>query len=98
MSADEKKLSLWDVLENYADVRDELDDVLTSFSVLQFELQCAMDDISDDLDAIKRHLEECDKVFRRYKCTDTRFISHKVPRPAAADWDDPEEGLPFTTK
>ena len=93
MSVTYNNPSLWDVLDNYADVRDELDDVLQSFSMAQYELQCAMDDINGELEAIQGHLAECDRVFRRYKCK----APVRVPEitPAVAGGDDTEEGLPF---
>ena len=86
-----KKPTLWEVLESYADVRDELDDVLSSFSLLQFELESAMDDISDELEAIQEHLSECDMVFRRYKYREQRGVF----MPVKAEENNSEEELPF---
>jgi len=63
----ENRTTLWDVLEEYAEVRDECEDLLYSFEILQDEMQTAMEDIRDDLDDIRKHLDRCDKVFRRYK-------------------------------
>ena len=63
----EKKPTLWEVLNEYADVRDELQDILESFSILIEDINLAMGDISEDLDRIQKHLGECDGTFRRYK-------------------------------
>lgn len=63
----EKKPTLWEVLNEYADVRDELQDILESFSILIDDINLAMGDISEDLDRIYKHLSECDSTFRRYK-------------------------------
>lgn len=64
---EEKKLTVWDVLNEYGDIRDELEDTLTSFTFMKEELESAMEDIADELEAIERHLKMCDQVFRRYK-------------------------------
>lgn len=61
------RLTLWEVLEGYADVRDELEDVLSSFEILQDDMELAMVDIRDDLERIQKHLDEYDSIFRRYK-------------------------------
>lgn len=63
----EKKLTLWDVLEGYADVRDEFEDVLCSFEILQDDVELAIADIRDDMERIRKHLNESDSIFRRYK-------------------------------
>ena len=53
----ENKTTLWDVLEEYAEVRDEYEDLLYSFEILQDEMQTAMEDIRDDLDGIQCHVQ-----------------------------------------
>ncbi len=68
MSAEQKdKLSVWDVFNEYADVRDELGDLLDSFEILQSDIQYALEDISGAITAITERLSECDKVFCRYR-------------------------------
>lgn len=64
---EEKQLTVWDIFSEYADIRDDLEDTLTSFMDMKEELTNAMYDISDELEAIDRHLKMCDQVFRRYK-------------------------------
>ena len=63
----EKQMSLWEVLEKYADIRDELEDVLFQCAELQDFIDMAREEISDGLEQIQEELNNCDKVFRRYK-------------------------------
>ena len=85
---DKKKPTVWEVLNKYADIRDEFDNVLESYGFLQFELSAAMHDISKDLDQIRNELTECDRIFKRYR----------VQKPASFFSEDiasPEDNLPF---
>ncbi len=87
-NSSQKKPTVWEVLNKYADIRDKFDDVLESYGLLQFELTASIHDISEDLDRIQNELNECDKIFRRYK----------VQKPASffsEDMDPSEENLPF---
>jgi hypothetical protein len=63
----QKKLTVWDVFEEYADVRDELESLMDTFEYIQAEMEFAIEDINNDLQSIKKQLRECDKVFRRFK-------------------------------
>ena len=60
-------LTIWDVFNEYADVRDDLEDVLLSYECLQSEIGDAMDAIAEELEALHNRLAACDRIFRRYK-------------------------------
>ena len=60
-------LTVWEVFEKYADIRDELEDILMSFDVMKDDIETALDDISDGLDQLTMNLKECDRVFRRFR-------------------------------
>ena len=62
-------LTVWDVFNEYADVRDDLEDVLLSYECLQSEIGDAMDAIAEELEALHNRLAACDRIFRRYKKT-----------------------------
>lgn len=62
-----KDAPVWELLEDYADIRDELDDPLRLFEILQFELTNALDDIQDELDNLNTHLEECSSRHWHFK-------------------------------
>ena len=82
-----KNTTLWEVLNIYANICGEFDDVLESYALLQFEMSAGLHDISEDLDKIRNKLAECDKIFKRYN----------VHRPASFFYDKfpPNEDLPF---
>ena len=60
-------LSIWDVFNEYADVREDLEYLLDSYDVLQDDIRIAMEDITDELDEIRQRLLRCDQIFKRYR-------------------------------
>lgn len=62
-----KDAAIWDLLDEYADIRDELEDTLQSFEILQFEMVSAMEDIQDELDQLKEHLSKSSSRLIRFK-------------------------------
>lgn len=50
-----KDSSIWELLNEYADIRDGLEDTLQSFENLQFEVTSALEDIQDEIDTLKEH-------------------------------------------
>ena len=63
------RLTVWDVFNEYADVRDDLEDLLLSYECLQSEIGDAMDAIAEELEALHNRLAACDRIFRRFKKT-----------------------------
>lgn len=59
--------TLWDTLNEYADIQDELLDTLQSFEYAEFELRSALDDIRDQLESLQEHINKCYGTLRRYK-------------------------------
>lgn len=80
-----KNLTLWEVLDKYADVRDDLEDVLYQCAELEDFLEEAREEIHDELERIQNDLHLCDRVFRRYKVGPRCFRS----------MEDDDEGMPF---
>ena len=76
---------IWDLISDYADIRDELEDALDSFRILYGDLELAMEDIADELDAIEEHLSITGRTLKRFRVTDD------TPPPEA----DEEEELPW---
>ena len=60
-------LSVWDVFNEYADVREDLECLLDSYDILQYDIRIAMEDITDELDEIRQRLLRCDQIFKRYR-------------------------------
>lgn len=76
---------IWDLISDYADIRDELEDALDSFHILYSDLEIAMEDIAGELDAIEEHLSVTGRTLKRFRITDN------TPPPKA----DEEEELPW---
>lgn len=62
-----KDSSIWELLEEYADIRDGLEDTLQSFDILQSEVTSALEDIQDEIDTLKEHLAACSARLIRFK-------------------------------
>jgi len=58
---------LWELLNDYADIRDELEDALLSVQNLQEEIEFAMEDITEELAALNEHLHACDSRLMRFR-------------------------------
>ena len=58
---------IWGLLNDYADIRDELEDALLSFQVLHSEIEFAMQDITAELAALNEHLHACDNRLIRFR-------------------------------
>ena len=76
---------IWDLISDYADIRDELESALDSIRILYGDLELAMEDIADELDAIEEHLSITGRTLKRFRVTDN------TPPPQA----DEEEELPW---
>ncbi len=60
---------IWGLLNDYADIRDELEDALLSFQALHAEIEFAMQDITEELTALNEHLHACDSRLTRFRNT-----------------------------
>lgn len=58
---------IWNLLYEYADIRDELEDALLSFRELHAEIEYAMEDISDELENLQEHLAKCSERLMRFR-------------------------------
>lgn len=78
---------IWDLISDYADIRDELEDSLNSIRILYHDIEIAMDDISDELDAVEEHLSRTSRHLKRFRCQDSAAT--------IADEPDKKEVLPW---
>lgn len=76
---------IWDLISDYADIRDELEGALDSIRILYRDLELAMEDIADELDAIENHLSITSCTLKRFRTTDN------TPPPRAEE----DEELPW---
>lgn len=58
---------IWDLLTEYADIRDELEDTLDSFSYLKADIELALEDITDELNQLQEHLNTCSARLKRFR-------------------------------
>lgn len=56
-----------DLLEEYMDIRDELEEALNSIELLHGDIRIAMDDISGQLEDLQEHLDNVSSKLRRFK-------------------------------
>ena len=68
---------IWDLLSDYADIRDELEDAFGSIRFLYEELEFALSDIGDELDDIEAHISSVSGSLRRFRGSG----SHDTPIP-----------------
>ena len=61
---------IWNLISDYADIRDELEGALDSIRILYGDLELAMEDIADELDAIEEHLSMTGRTLKRFRVTD----------------------------
>ena len=80
---------IWSLLDQYADIRDHLEDVLYAMQMLQSQLVSDLDDLSADFDDLTQELNTCSKSLIRFKT---------APDPPDEDFpgkSGPEVELPF---
>lgn len=61
---------IWDLLHDYADIRDELEDVLCGIRSIYEEIETSLSNIGDELDSIEKHLSSTNHSLVRYKASD----------------------------
>lgn len=61
-------MSIWDVFNEYADIRDDIEDALSYLEELQYEAKTTLADIHSELADIRTRLLLCDRILKRFKC------------------------------
>lgn len=67
---------IWNLLYEYADIRDELEDTLLSFRELYAEIEYAMEDITEELESLEEHLSKCSERLTRFRTP--RHSQHEI--------------------
>lgn len=62
-----KEGSVWELLDEYADIRDELEETLQSFQLLHYEMSCTINDICEGIEELEEHLAKCSRRLTRFK-------------------------------
>lgn len=88
---------IWDLLGQYADIRDQLEDVLSSMQVLQAQFISDLEDLSVDFDELSAQITRCSHSLIRFRT---------APAPSAGDrplgiypegFPFPDDGEPFSS-
>lgn len=58
---------IWDLLYDYADIRDELEDALLTIECIHADVESALEDLRDELETIQEHLEASSKRLYRFR-------------------------------
>lgn len=80
MTAADNTERLHELYEGFNDIRNELEDAVTSFELLQEDIRLALDDISEELETVQDHLQKCGRLFRKF--TSYRHKDNETPPPA----------------
>ena len=80
---------IWNLLDQYADIRDHLEDVLYAMQMLQSQLASDIDDLSVDFDDLTEELNNCSKNLIRFKTAPDH------PEQECSKKPEPEKELPF---
>ena len=80
---------IWDLLDQYADIRDHLEDILYSMQMLQSQLTSDLEDLSDDFGDLTEELSKCSKNLIRFKTVPDPPLRDDQACPAAT------QQLPF---
>lgn len=62
-----RQSGVWDLLEEYMDIRDELEETLDSIELLQDDISAAMDGINEQLENLQEHMDTVSRKLRRFK-------------------------------
>ena len=64
---DIRNAQIWDLLDAYADIRDNMEDTLLSFQELHADIDYAMEQITEELESLQERLDECSGKLKRFK-------------------------------
>lgn len=70
---------IWDLLDQYADIREHLEDILYSMQMLQSQMLSDLEDLSDDFDDLTEEIGNCSKKLIRFKTSPDPSASEYPP-------------------
>lgn len=89
---------IWDLLGEYADIREHLEDLFHSLCMIQSSLEAELNDISDEFDDLQEELNSCSLKLFRFKNPGSVLQEEESPFPLSsvhAGPEDPEDDLLF---
>lgn len=67
-----RQSGIWDLLEEYMDIRDELEESLDSIGLLYEDIRIGMDDIRAQLEDLQEHMDQVSGRLRRFKAPQSK--------------------------
>lgn len=62
-----RQSGVWELLEEYMDIRDGMEDALDSIELLHEDIRIAMDDINGQLEDLQEHMDNVSSKLRRFR-------------------------------
>ena len=101
--------TIWGLLFQYADLRDELSGVLLSFQLMYEDIRNSMEGIQSEMDELEEHLEACSQQLQGFQVQSGSWDPLEVarqdpktgawcpdhPEEAEMPYDEPDDVLPF---
>ena len=94
---------IWNLLYEYADIRDQLEDLFNSLHLLQQSIEVELDDLSEEFDDLQERMNSVSGKLFRFKNPepqdpeelpfDTRL--RELPEEEFPFYPDPEDEIPF---
>lgn len=70
---------IWDLLDQYADIREHLEDLLYSMQMLQSQMVSDLEDLSVDFDDLAEEIGKCSKYLIRFKAAPDPSLPEAAP-------------------
>ena len=89
---------IWDLLGEYADIREHLEDLFHSLCMVQSSLEAELNDISDEFDDLQEELNSCSLKLFRFKNPGSVLQEEESPFPVNSmhgGSESPEDDLLF---
>lgn len=80
---------IWDLLNQYADIREHLEDILSSMQMIQSQMLSDLNDLSVDFDDLAAEIGSCSKSLIRFQTAPDPPVPAYPPEPGQT------EELPF---
>lgn len=83
---------IWDLLNRYADIREHLEDILSSMQMIQSQMLSDLNDLSADFDDLAGEISSCSQSLVRFQTAPGPSVPEFPSEPGQA------EELPFPDK
>ena len=94
-----RQSQIWDLLGEYADIREHLEELFHSLCLVQSLLEAELNDISDEFDDLQEELNNCSLKLFRFKNPASVLQEEESPFPLSsvhAGPEGPEDDLLFS--